>query len=383
MIAMKKWGTLLLALGMLWSLSGCGSTTAETAPGSTQEVSSAEETASIVEEAPAVSEVQADEPDSAEEETEVSVEEAASASEVKEVSENIVTVIKSDGEIEETTIEDLLQAHTDNELRFQDNYVNAQVILTGAVSEIDTNETVFVDDLAYSPKVTVHLDGGWVIGVPSTNELVAELSAGDTIQVIGTITGYTKYGKEIAVLNTTGHETEIALCGEEDADLRLFDLFTALIGDNNYRDASTFIQYYIDAFPENTDQIEKLSALQTEIETVCYPGTYIKTYDKAFSSVTSVSEVNAEQYGIGYDYYDPSMASNVQTYGQYIKNRGYTQESKYVLIEVDGQSDPYLQFTSDDDSSIIAMAQGDGYVRVIVYSAKGMVAQILDETAAQ
>lgn len=385
---MKKWIATILAAAMVLSLCACGGN-AESAQ-STASVSTGEAMISVAEpeesetSVSTMEEVSAEEPEKPEEVEEASDEEPEdSASDVEEnASANIAVVIKSDGEVEELTIEELVQVHDDNEIKFQNNYDNAQVILTGIVSEIETNDMVVVGDTSYSPKVSIHLEGGWVIGVPSTNEVAAELSKGDTIQAIGTITGFTKYGNEVAVLNTSGHPTEIALCSEdeddEDADLRLINLFFAMIEDNDYKDATTFIQYYLDAYPNDTETVEQINQLLEEMKNVSYVGTYIKTYDHAFAStVTSVTELSVEQYGTGYDYVDSNMASDVQTYATYLMNCGYTKADNYVLIEVNGDSSAYLQFTNED-GNIIAMAQGDNFVRVIVYSVEGMVGNMIE-----
>ena len=100
-----------------------------------------------------------------------------------------VVLINAANEVTNTTAEEMLQTYTDNAVKAADLYDDSYAIVIGNVDSVDTDEYLLVGDLSYTTKATVHLDNGFVISVPSDNEVLLELDKGDTVRILGKIAG--------------------------------------------------------------------------------------------------------------------------------------------------------------------------------------------------
>lgn len=280
-----------------------------------------------------------------------------------------VTVIDGDTIEEETSGEAILISRDENEVSAEKNYVGKYVIVTGKVTAIKSDETVFTTDKTYTCPVAIYLEGGWIICVNSSSEVVTKAKAGDTIQAIGIITGFEKYGDSILVAQTEGNAVQACISDEKTAQEDMVKLITAMKDSKFYRDAVKWCTIYKKVYPDDAKNTDIL-ATEAAIQTFCYPGTYIEKYEWRFmSSITDMQEqTDVEKNGFACDYYDSNLSKNVQTYANYLMDRGYEQNSSYVRISVNGESYSYLYFTNKSDNTIIAMAQGSGFVRIVVYS---------------
>lgn len=136
-----------------------------------------------------------------------------------------------------------------------------------------------------------------------------------------------------------------------------------------YRDAATWAGIYKKLYKDDKKN-DTIIAKEVLADTFCYPRMDVEKYDMYFmTSVTNVEEVpDVEAGGLGYDYYDPASSGNVQKYANYLMDRGYVKQDKLVNISANGVTEAYLYFVNKYDDSIVAMGQGNGYIRVIVYA---------------
>ena len=283
-------------------------------------------------------------------------------------------IFTSADDIREITAAELQEEHENNSIRFSSEYIDSFVIIESTVKEIETEEWLSLDDESYTPAVVVYLDGGWVVSVSSTDDILTKLNRGDSVRAIGTITGCEFLGN-ICVLSTSthGHRTLIELADTEYPDITAEDpgliyMIDDLYSNGNYTDAAAFANYYIATYPNDEEQVQSLNANMTVAEsTLCYPGTMLKKYSWCFFPDVTVEEIeDVELYGVAYDNYDSNASGNIQTYCSYVKSQGYVQQSEYVTIEVNGRTDTYVYF-KHPSGNIIAFAQGDGFVRIVVF----------------
>ena len=381
---MKKWLSLILATVMLLALCACGGTEPENPEEETAEATESDTglaEAKQAEETSFEGEITDDNGNTVAitGETEVVTEEAEEA-------EDIVTVITTDGEIEQTNAAELLAVQEENAVRFQSKYIGAQVIVTSTVEKIETDETLFLTDSTYTPDVTVYLAGGWDFGTNDTNEVVAELSRGDTVTAVGTITGLAHFDSEIAVLHTLeyGYTTALvteAMAAEYEAENpALAAAIEQMMENFYYRDASIFMDYYMNTWPDDP-YCEELTQNQDTISVMCYEGTYIRRYEYCWglANVPTYDTVTAELGGTGYDYYDSSASSHIEDYGSFLRNRGYVYQDENIGIEVNGVTEAYAQF-KNADGDIIAMGNGGTFVRVIVYAWTNILENAIEDT---
>ena len=303
-----------------------------------------------------------------EETTEPSEQEnSTETSDTKAVSGDSI-VINNDGEVEELTIDDLISIHSGNQLRWDKNYVGAKVIVTSDVKEIKTDEWLVLETDSYTPKIVLHLGNGWIVSGASSN-FVENLNIGDKIQFAGTITGFMKYGDGVAVIYTSGNPTYVQMADESSDGLK--DTVVSMINDfldgRNYAESQYWLDFYKSYVSEDEEGFASLKAALDEALSNCYQGTYLDKYDSMFTC-TDVVPCDVENYGEGYDYYDPIYTMDMNVYIQHLKNKGFkSTDNQYATATVNGVQDTYATLANADDV-LVALAQGDGYVRVLVWS---------------
>ena len=274
-------------------------------------------------------------------------------------------VINNDGEAEQLTIDDLIQVHSDNQLRWDKNYAGAKVFVTSEVTEIKTDEWLVLENTSYTPHIVLHLGNGWLVS-GADSALAETLNVGDKVQFTGTITGFMKYQEGVAVIYTTSDATCVQRADEAE-DHGLETMIASYIDGSNYKEAGFWLDYYKANYAGN---VEAVTALQNSLDEAlenCYQGTYLDKYDVMFTC-TDVVPCEVENYGEGYDYYDPVHPVNANTYLQHMKNKGFrSTENKYASATVNGVTETYAALVNDDDV-LVAMGQGDDYVRILVWS---------------
>jgi len=276
-------------------------------------------------------------------------------------------IINNDGEAESLTVDDLIRIHSENQVRFDNKYTGARVFVTSEVKEIKTDEWLVLENASYTPKIVLHLGNGWIVSGAS-NALVESLNIGDKVDFAGTITGFMKYEEGVAVIYTGGNATLVQMHEEQgddtDKTAALRSVIETYIGKRCYKDAAFWMDYFRNSYPDDGNAASLQAAVDEALQK-CYLGTFIERYDSMWTC-TSVAACDVPYFGEGYDYYDPVYTSDMNTYVQYLKNNGFSDAGNYS-IEVNGTEDAYVALTNPDDV-IVAMAQGDGFVRIIVYS---------------
>jgi hypothetical protein len=380
---MRKWIAMILALAMMVSMCACGSSTAAqqsvTDDMSSMTADSVMTTDSVEVELQNTASTEAEIPESdsdvissEEEEEELDTTEMVAPS-------GTITVIKADGEVETLTGEEMVQLYADNKVKFQNQYVDAQVILTSTLTSIEMNETVTlmkVDEsfnseaASYTPPIVLHLEGGWLVSVSSA-DAAENLSVGDTVQVLGTIMGYSEDLDNIAIFNRSRHPVAITECNElKDSAEASGEVLQSLIMEMitgtyyyYYEDATIFVQYYSDTYQQDASTQELLEIIDER----SYPGTFLRTYDSMFSSVTEVTEVSAELDGTGYVYYDSAFSANFDAYVQKLENIGFERKSNSLMtVEVEGVEELYIPYTYDN--VLFAISTGTDCVKVVVFT---------------
>ena len=264
------------------------------------------------------------------------------------------------------TIDDLVKIHSENQLKWDKNYLGAKVFVTSDIKAIKTKEWLVLENDSYTPNIVLHLGNGWIVS-GAESSLVENLNIGDTLQFSGTITGFMKYESGVAVIYTSSHATYVQKASESGDDRTgLLSMINGYLDNRNYKDAHFWTDFYRTAFPED----ENIASLQASLEeslSSCYQGTYLERYDTMFTC-TQVVPCEVENYGEGYDYYDPIYTMNMNTYATHLKNKGFkSTENKYATATVNGVLDTYATLVNEDDV-LVALAQGDGCVRVLVWS---------------
>lgn len=286
-------------------------------------------------------------------------------------------VISAEGEQTVLDTAELVEEHDSNPIRWQNQYQNARVLSIGTVSEIKMDEFVVLEDESYTPKAVIHTEDGALISVSSNNSVLAELGKGDTIMCTGVITGFLKYSKGFALINTNGNGTAVRKYDEQGGDFAedLYIMICEYSADNKYKDAVKWTDAFKEMFPDDAKRIDELQVLADKMMGNCYEGTFIRKYDNAFlNTVTDVQELSIEDYGEGYDYYDSNLAADLKTYLSYLVNQGFADQG-LAKGTVNGTEDTYEKLTNADNV-IIGMAQGEeGYARVIVYAPEAVLAR--------
>ena len=275
-------------------------------------------------------------------------------------------VINNDGEVEQLTIDDLMKIHSDNQLRWDNKYVGAKVLVTSDVKEINTDEWLVLETDSYTPKIVLHLGDGWIVS-GADSDLVENLSTGDRVQFAGTITGFMKHKDGVAVIYTGGNATCVQMAEESEGigNPGLLSIIKAYIDRRCFKDAEFWFDFYKENYSEDEEGIASVQTSLDDALASCYQGTYLERYDSMFVC-TDVVECDVENYGEGYDYYDPGFAMNANTYIKYLQNNGFSSQGNYSAT-VNGVEDAYVALTNPDDV-IVALAQGDDYVRILVWS---------------
>lgn len=275
-------------------------------------------------------------------------------------------VINNDGEVEQLTIDDLIKIHSDNQLKWDNKYVGAKVLVTSDVKEIKTDEWLVLETESYTPNIVLHLGNGWIVS-GAKSDLVENLSTGDKLQFAGTITGFMKYEDGVAVIYTDGNATCVQMADESEGvgNSGLFSIIKTYIERRCFKDAGFWFDLYKKNNSEDKEGIASIQSLLDGALANCYQGTFLERYDSMFVC-SDVVECDVESYGEGYDYYDPIYSMDSQTYIKYLQNNGFSSQGN-CSATVNGVEDVYVSFTNPDDV-LVALALGDDYVRVLVWS---------------
>lgn len=96
---------------------------------------------------------------------------------------DVAEVTKNDGTVEITNCLELSQIYSDNQIKFEKNYLGAFVKITAPVESIHGRTIYNGRDLSSYVK----LAGGWVVEVDENNPLLEDLSRGDMVVATGLI----------------------------------------------------------------------------------------------------------------------------------------------------------------------------------------------------
>lgn len=96
---------------------------------------------------------------------------------------DVAEVTKNDGTVEITNCLELSQIYSDNQIKFEKNYLGAFVKITAPVESIHGRTIYNGRDLSSY----VELAGGWVVEVDENNPLLEDLSRGDMVVATGLI----------------------------------------------------------------------------------------------------------------------------------------------------------------------------------------------------
>lgn len=96
---------------------------------------------------------------------------------------DVAEVTKNDGTVEITNCLELSQIYSDNQIKFEKNYLGAFVKITAPVDSIH-GRTIYNGRNLSS---YVELSGGWVVEVDENNPLLEDLSRGDMVVATGLI----------------------------------------------------------------------------------------------------------------------------------------------------------------------------------------------------
>lgn len=94
-----------------------------------------------------------------------------------------VTIITNTGEEEQLLGRDLITSLRENQLRFEHNYVGAEVTVISTVTGVEGETTL--NGRYYES--AVDLAGGWFVETSKSNPLLYELNIGDTVKVTGSL----------------------------------------------------------------------------------------------------------------------------------------------------------------------------------------------------
>lgn len=96
---------------------------------------------------------------------------------------DIAEVTKNDGTVETTNCLELSQIYSDNQIKFEKNYLGAFVKIIAPVESIHGRTIYNGHDLSSY----VELSGGWIVEVDKNNPLLEDLSRGDMVVATGLI----------------------------------------------------------------------------------------------------------------------------------------------------------------------------------------------------
>lgn len=96
---------------------------------------------------------------------------------------DIAEVTKNDGTVETTNCLELSQIYSDNQVKFEKNYLGAFVKIIAPVESIHGRTIYNGHDLSSY----VELSGGWIVEVDENNPLLEDLSRGDMVVATGLI----------------------------------------------------------------------------------------------------------------------------------------------------------------------------------------------------
>ncbi len=231
-------------------------------------------------------------------------------------------IVRNDGEHETTTGADVLDVWKGNELKFQKLYGGALVTIISTVEQVSDGMTL--NGRAY--EAAVSLAGGWFVEAEKDNDLLTELSVGDTVKVTGRITDCFMSDR-IWLLNSDNAVNVIQLfVPEQTEEEQAKDLMEA---------AASFMTVYDvnGAF----DLLESIGALDAgeyneeaqsmieDIRALCYDDTLYLKLEQVVETPPDADSITVEQTDDGYkiDYtfrsWDDMTAAN-DSYKAYLEN---------------------------------------------------------------